>query len=142
MIAHPRFPADAQRPNGHSSGWQVVLADLALILFLVTLAALAAGPEGDDRSRIAKPEIAASQALYREVEDGPTLAQWLDQRPADPRATLTILGQHTGGDDAMIWDRAEAMARQARGRGFRVRVVIGEGEVSDLYASLAYDELN
>lgn len=96
MIAHPRFPADAQRPNGHSSGWQVVLADLALILFLVTLAALAAGPDGDDRSRIAKPEIAASQALYREVEDGPTLAQWLDQRPADPRATLTILGQHTG----------------------------------------------
>ncbi|WP_252259707.1 hypothetical protein [Erythrobacter aurantius] len=109
MIAHPRFPADAQRPNGHSSGWQVVLADLALILFLVTLAALAAGPDGDDRSRIAKPEIAASQALYREVEGGPRLAQWLDQRPADPRATLTILGQHTEADDAMIWDRAEAM---------------------------------
>lgn len=142
MIAHPHSLPESRRAQNHSSGWQVVLADLALILFLVTLAALAASPESDDSARIAKPEIAASQALYREIEGGPTLAQWLDQRPADPRATLTILGQHTGTDDAMIWDRAEALARQARGRGFRVRVVIGEGEVSDLYASLAYDELN
>lgn len=142
MIAHPHSLADAQRPRGHSSGWQVVLADLALILFLVTLAALAAGSDSADHPGMARPEIAASQALYREVEGGPTLAQWLDQRPADPRATLTILGQHSGADEAMIWGRAQSMARQARGRGFRVRVVIGEGEQSDLYASLAYDEMN
>lgn len=142
MIAHPHPLSGSRRTQSHSSGWQVVLADLALILFLVTLAALAAGSENEERAVIARSEIAPSQALYREVENGPPLAQWLDERPSDPRATLTVMGRYADGDAATIWRRAQALADQARGRGFRVRVIISEGEESDLYASLAYDEVN
>lgn len=126
---------------GQSSGWQVVLADLALILFLVTLAALAAGAHEGKSSPVATPEIAASQALFRPAEDGPTLAAWLDQRQPDPRATLTVVARHADGDEAAVWITAQAMANAARGRGFPVRVVISQGQESDIYASLAYDDV-
>ena len=128
--------------------WQLVLADLALILFLVTLCALAyAGPETptpDDQNpdAINNPlaaHVAQSQALFRPVEGGPSLAQWLAQRPRDQRATVTVFARHSGADHAAIWGAARALADDAARSGFAVRVVITSGPSSDLHASLAYD---
>lgn len=138
-------------PYAHG-GWQLILADLALILFLMTLSALPAA-EAESGRRLAdseaserdarglpRPQIAAAQALYRAVPGGPGLGAWLAAQPRDPRATLTIFATHTAGGEPAAWARAERLAAEARAAGTRVRTIITAGDAEDLYASLAYDE--
>ncbi len=147
--------------------WQLILADLALILFLVALSALAneaadtvqeppIGPtrqaEEDNASRSgqAAPQIAASQALFRSSPLGPTIDEWLAEQPADPRATLTIFAQYSVRDNAdeqtAVWEQAQAFAvsasRAASEKQFSIRTVITQGRTSDVYASLAFDAPN
>ncbi|MEQ8411686.1 MAG: hypothetical protein RIC51_07905 [Erythrobacter sp.] len=136
------------------AGWQLILADLALILFLVTLAALAGFPEGGSAKGEAgtgsggsEARFAPSQALYRPGPDAPPLARWLARQARDPRATLTIYARHSGPEDSATWARARALAREARQAGVAVRVVIEGGDGTDgengaqsgLHASLGYD---
>lgn len=126
-------------------GWQLILADLALILFLLTLSALANEEAEKERREGAQegmprdPQMSPSQALFRPDPLGPTLAEWLEQRPHDPRATLTVFAQYAKDDRASVWERANSLAANATDRGFAVRVVITRGSRSDLYASLGYD---
>lgn len=136
---------------GH--GWQLILADLALILFLLTLSALPAAEAEAGRQLAARAvqektareaarpsaEIAAAQALFRQVAGGPSLGAWLETQTPDPRATLTIFAVHAPGEEAAAWARAEALAAEARARGARVRTIITAGEAAEVYASLAYD---
>jgi hypothetical protein len=137
--------------GGH--GWQLILADLALILFLLTLSALPAAEatpsrrltDREARERDVKgplqPEIAPAQALYRPLPKGPSLSQWLAAQAPDPRATLTIIAAHRPGGEAAAWDRAQSLAQEARAVGTRVRTIITVGAEDDIYASLAYDAL-
>lgn len=140
-----------QTRGGH--GWQLILADLALILFLLTLSALPAAEAETGRQLAARAvqektarastgpeaEIAAAQALFRPVAGGPDLGAWLKMQAPDPRATLTIFAIHPPGAEAAAWARAEALAAEARAGGARVRTIIMAGEEPDIYASLAYD---
>ena len=125
-------------------GWQLILADLALILFLMTLSALPA-VEADHRARardtppIVPTEIAAAQALYRPVAGGPGLAAWLAAQPRDPRATLTLFVRHRPGEAAAAWETAQTLAQDAQGSGVAIRTIITAGQEDDVYASLAYD---
>lgn len=145
LVSLPRTGAR----TGH--GWQLILADLALILFLLTLSALPAA-EAETGHRLADraardkeadgaplPEIAGAQALFRPVPGGPALGEWLAAQAADPRATLTVVATHPAGGEAQAWARAEALAAEARARGTRVRIVITAGRTADLTAGLAYD---
>ncbi len=138
-----------QARGGH--GWQLILADLALILFLLTLSALPAaeaetglrhaartGREDNDPGE-PRPEIAPAQALFRPVPGGPELGAWLAAQSPDPRTTLTIFATHAPGGEAEAWARTEALAAEARAAGARVRTIITVGKEPDLYASLAYD---
>jgi hypothetical protein len=137
--------------GGH--GWQLILADLALILFLLTLSALPAaeatsGKQLADRAaREADikgpppPEIAPAQALYRPLPGGPSLSQWLAAQAPDPRATLTIIAAHRPGGEAAAWAKAQTLAQEARTAGARVRTIITVGADEDIHASLAYDAL-
>lgn len=142
VAAHPK--------GGH--GWQLILADLALILFLLTLSALPAA-EAETGRRLAaravqekstreeaQPEIASAQSLFRPVPGGPGLGAWLAAQGPDPRATLTIFATHSQGGEAAAWARAERLAAEARAQGARVRIIITAGKQADLYASLAYDQ--
>ncbi|MDP5102919.1 MAG: hypothetical protein NWP98_03250 [Erythrobacter sp.] len=136
---------------GNPAGWQLLLADLALILFLVTLSALpaseaksgrkladSAATERDARGGAAA-EIAASQALFRPVPGGPSLAEWLAVQPRDPRTTLTVFVRHRPGDEAEAWEAAQALADDAALHGVAVRTIITASTQADIYASLAYD---
>lgn len=125
---------------GGSQSWQLVLADLALILFLVTLTALVTSSSEDDELLSRAAYIAPAQALFRPTEQGPTLAQWLAEQPADPRTTLTIMAQHKDEDQALMWENAQSMAASIADSPVSVRVIITSGDQNDLYASLAYDE--
>lgn len=127
--------------HGASHGWQLVLADLALILFLVTLTALVNSSSDEGEGLAARdPYVAPAQALFRPTARGPSLAEWIAEQPADPRTTLTIIAQHSGADEDLMWQNAQVMAASLEGSPVPVRVVITKGEQSDLYASLAYDE--
>ena len=135
--------------RGAGHGWQLILADLALILFLLTLSALPASETGKGQGGIGRAgalpsprpaAIAPAQALYRPFAGGPGLAQWLAAQPRDPRATLTIFSRYRPGDEAAAWAAARRLADDARGSGVTVRIIIAAGAEADLYASLAYDE--
>lgn len=129
-------------------GWQLVLADLALILFLLTLSALPASEAGTAKSRAPAearreaalvPEIAPAQALYRPLPGGPRLSDWLAAQGNDPRATLTIVARHRPGEEEQAWQSARRLAAQARGSKVGVRIIVAPGRPSDLHASLAFD---
>ena len=139
--------SDVVKSGRANHGWHFILADLALILFLLTLAGLPLGAEAVGvRGRSTgkaepEPELAPAQALYRPVAGGPGLAEWLAGQPRDPRATLTIFARYPAGGQDAAWQAAAAIARQASGdgAGVRVRTIIAPGSQADLYASLAYD---
>ncbi|MEM7690062.1 MAG: hypothetical protein AAF291_13660 [Pseudomonadota bacterium] len=127
----------------NANSWQLILADLALILFLSSAAALSAGAEEEDAPHVsaASPSpIAPSQALYRPGPGLPSLGEWLAQQPRDPRAALTIVAQHQPGQEEQAWSDARSMAATARSMGVRARVIIREGEVRAIHASLGYDQ--
>ena len=149
-----RTPASSHAGAGRvGHGWQMILADLALILFLLTLSALPAAEAETGRQlatravqektarETARPraEIASAQALFRPVAGGPSLGAWLASQAPDPRATLTIFSIHPAGGEAAAFARAKALAAEARATGARVRTIITAGEAAEVYASLAYD---
>lgn len=149
-----RSPASLKAGAGRvGHGWQLILADLALILFLLTLSALPAAEAEAGRQLAARAvqektardsarpeaEIAAAQALFRPVVGGPSLGAWLKAQSPDPRATLTVFAVHAPGGEAEAWARAGALAAEARAAGARVRTIITAGQEAEIYASLAYD---
>lgn len=134
--------------KSHKGQWEVLLADLALILFVTSLGGLVSMPIGDDEAEQANSElpedalaIAPSQALYRSVEGGPDLAEWLQNQPIDPRATLTIFVDYTSDDAAAILQQAAGMIEQAQAANVPIRTVIKRADISDVYASLAFDDV-
>lgn len=127
------------------SGWQYILADLSLILFMVTAAALASGddaPPAGTRPPTSGERLQSPQgeplALYRATPGAPPLGQWLRQQSADARQQLTIVAQYRPGAQADALGAAHALAREAGEAGARARIVIEPGE-GGATAALAFD---
>lgn len=114
------------------SGWQTVLADLSLILFMVTASAVSQAP-ADVPALSAVPVLPAMGtpvALWRSGAGGPPLADWLAATAPDPRLRLTIIAAPDLGPDAL------ALARSA---GRPARILLEPG-ASGLAAALTYDQ--
>jgi hypothetical protein len=127
------------------SGWQTVLADLSLILFMTTAATLAATPDdetaGQARTvRTGQAPSPASEpvAIYRPAAGAPPLSQWLAEQSPDARQRLTIVGHYAPGGQAELLSRIAALANEAGTRLQGVRIVAEPG-TPDLVATLAYD---
>ena len=129
------------------SGWQTVLADLAIILFMVTAATLS---QQDDQPSPAKPagQPAATPApsprgmplaLYRPGPGAPPVRDWLAAQGADARQQLTIVAQYGAGGLWPALAQAGRLAGEAGAAGMRARIVVepGAGGVS---AALGFDE--
>ena len=118
------------------SGWQYALADLSLILFMITASVLA---QAD--GRIA-PEALSSQAeplaLWRADPAMPPLQEWLAAQPGDPRQQLTIIARYNAGEQAIALDAARVLAASAAEAGANARIIIEPG-AQDVAATLAYD---
>ena len=118
------------------SGWQYVLTDLSLILFMVTAAALSmAEQEG------AAPQASARSeplAVWRSGEGAPPLADWLLDQSADARQQLTIAAHYRPGEQEAALAEAETLALAAGPAGTRARIVVEPGE-GGAVATLAYD---
>ncbi len=133
--------------------WQTILADLALILFLMTAAALASAPDTPLLPNAAKPVAAKPVAakppapsvrgepvgVWREGPGMPKLADWLAQQARDPRLRVSILVRHLAGHEQAALARAEALVKDAGARGAGARIVIEPGREDAASVVLAYD---
>lgn len=118
------------------TGWQYLLADLSLILFMVTAATLAQSKDGEGQAA-ASPQ-GEPLAFYRAGEGAPPLGQWLQDQSPDARQQLTIVAQYAPGHQAEALSHAETLAQEAGESGTRARIVIEPG-TAGITASLAYD---
>ena len=125
------------------SGWQTLLADLALILFIITAAALRQQDDLKSRAGQAQAVEASPQAeplsVYRTGKDAPPLRQWLATQPSDPRQLLTIVSTYRPGNQAEALMTAQKLARQADAAGRTARIVVEPGE-GDASVTLAFDQ--
>lgn len=114
------------------SGWQTVLADLSLILFMVTAAAVSEAPAqpSPPPAPLALPALGEPVAVWRAAPGGPHLTEWLASQPADPRQRLTLVGAPADGPALLA--EAAALPRPAR-------VLIEPGLSGPPYAALTYD---
>lgn len=110
------------------SGWQTVLADLSLILFMVTASAISEGPAAAPAPLL--PALGEPVAVWRPGSGAPPLGAWLAATAPDPRLRLTIIAAPTAGAEAL------ALAASA---GRPVRVLIEPG-ASGVAATLTYDQ--
>lgn len=120
------------------ASWQLILADLSLILFLVATTALVQQAEDHD-TQPRTPAAAPAQAIYRPGAGTPEFSAWLEAQALDPRISASIVATYLSGAEDQAWQNARALADQARATGLETRIVMREGERADLYASLAYD---
>lgn len=121
-------------------GWQTTMADLALILFMVTAAGVDAQKE--QPAEAAAPSLPAEGeplAVYRATATAPPLAQWLAEQAPDKRQLLTIIARYPPGDAAAAAGQAVDLAQQAGEAGVAARIVLEPGERGDLLATLAFD---
>lgn len=149
-IAAPLAPSSVSASpstGGARAGisWQLILADLSLILFMITAGALSHETRRQARSATPRampvadaPMPGAPLALYRPASGAPSLAGWLAAQPADPRQQLTIVAQYPPGGQAAAFARARSQMAALGPAGARARIVVEPGGVP-LAASLAYD---
>ncbi|WP_379551802.1 hypothetical protein [Qipengyuania sp. DGS5-3] len=130
--------------NRQSASWQIILADIALILFLTTLAAFVAQRSNRDvllaRPQAVQPQLASPQAIYRRSTDT-SLGQWIRQQQPDDRLTLTIFARYSQGERQSVWQEVENLTRDAKRAGLEPRIIIEAGPKRDIFAALAYDEM-
>lgn len=117
------------------SGWQTVLADLSLILFMVTASSLGEKPTLPPPLPTApiRPQVPAlgePVALWRDVSGAPPLEQWLAQSGGDARLRLTILAAP---------DQAARALSLAASAPRPARIVLDPGR-SGVDAALTYDQ--
>ena len=104
------------------TGWQYALADLSLILFMVTAAGVSEAAPSQ------APPRSEPVAVWR--AGGPSLAEWLAAQPTDPRQQLTIVAPLSAVEAALVL--AKANPRPAR-------VLLDPAATGAPFATLAYD---
>ena len=106
-------------------GRETVLADLCLILFMVTASALSHahdGPEGAAAGKLEASPQSQPLALYRAEEGAPPLREWLEFQAPDPRQQLTIVAQYRPGEQARALALAGELSAHAGAAGAGARV--------------------
>lgn len=124
---------------GARIGWQTMLADLALILFMVTASTVSRQRETTEKAHL--PPSTEPVAVYRPQAGTPPLAEWLAGQGHDERTRLTIVAHYTAGDPAASSAAAFKLAREAAASGIEPRLIIEPGEKPGLEAVLAFDRV-
>lgn len=115
------------------SGWQTVLADLSLILFMITAAAASELPTAlAVPVRVTLPALGEPVAVWRAGPGAPTLQAWLSSSGPDPRLRLTILAAP---------EQAGAALAMAATAGRPARILL-EPQAGSPSATLTYDQEN
>ena len=131
------------------TGWQYALADLSLILFLVTASALAqasSAPKAPIPTSAPAPlpaPIAAAfttepVAVWSAGEGAPPLADWLAQVAADPRLEVQIIVRFADKKRDAAVAQALQLAVQGGPRASAARILVEPGDRSGASVSLNY----
>ena len=124
------------------SGWQTVLADLSLILFMITASA-ASQPAAPPQVRPAPilpapilpapilPALGAPVAVWRAEPGGTSLTAWLAIAGRDARLRLTIVAPPSA---------SVAAAELAAQAGRPARIILEPGGEPAPFAALTYDQ--
>lgn len=120
-----------------AGGWQTTLADLALILFIVSVAGLQAGE--DKRAEPVVPAEGQPLGIFIPSEGAASLPEWLADQAPDPRQRLTVVARYRAGEAEAAARRALDLASEAAAAGHGARIVLEQSESTGLVASLAYD---
>lgn len=114
------------------TGWQTTLADLSLILFMVTASAVSRQPDRLPARSLATSHPTSPRSEPTAVWVGgpgaPALRQWLAGQPRDPRQQVTISAHYAPGRMAEAAAQAQALADEA-GDGARIVVEPGAPDV-------------
>ena len=130
------------RTANMAGGWQTVLADLSLILFMVCASALSTAPLRSEPAEVPNPPQSyppGPLAIYRADPDAPPLDQWLREQTADPRQRLTIVATYAVGGRAAAAEKADGLARASEAAGFDPRVIIEPGTDGQATVGLAFE---
>ena len=122
---------------GTRGSWRTVMVDLALILVIVTAAAM--NRHGTNKQETLLPVRAEPLASFRPSSGAPPLREWLAEQPRDDRERLTIVGRYSAGHIASASRGAIQLALEAEAAGRPSRVVLEPAARSDLVAVLAFD---
>lgn len=114
-------------------GWQVILADLSLILFIVTASALDAKPASSLHSGNA-------QTVFSARMEGDDLADWLASYSPDGRERLRIIILYRPGRLDAALSRAAQAVRTAAAAGQVPSLTLEEGAADGMTAIFAFDE--
>ncbi len=101
------------------SGWQYVLADLSLILFMVTAAALSQSETAPAAPREPSP-LAEPLAVWKAGAGSPGLGESLAAQAPDHRAQLTILAPYAPGAQGNV--ATEAVVAMLHDQGFETGI--------------------
>ena len=146
-LASAPFPRRASALSGGGLSWQTMLADLALILFMVTAAAMGQPPPRalhHAETASAPGPLGEPVAVWRLGPGAPPLGPWLATQQADPRLALTITvrygtGRYAPGGQAAALAQAGALAREAGAMGREARIVVEAANGAEVVATLAFD---
>ncbi|HEY6816605.1 MAG TPA: hypothetical protein VI168_13780 [Croceibacterium sp.] len=126
-----------------SFGWQTTMADLALILFMVTAAGIHAQRQQEQEEPAAASAPLAPRgepvAVYRAQVGAPPLGEWLAEQSPDRRQYLTIVARYRPGGAETAALAAVGLAQEAGKAGVSARIVVEPAGAADLLATLAYD---
>lgn len=133
-------------------GWQTMLADLSLILFMVTASAMADPPAKPKPAPLPRPTPPPSPlvdparalplAVWREASGGVGIGPWLAGQQIDSRQQLTITLHYPPGGQARALADATRLTQEAGPHGADARIVMEpepQGAPPEVTASLAYD---
>lgn len=127
------------------TGWQYALADLSLILFMVTASALAqaGGTKAALQPPLPLPAIAAAMgsepvAVWSASPDAPLLADWLRQVGADSRLEVSVVVRYADGGREAAMAQAEQLVVAGGARARYARILVEPGTRIGASVSLTY----
>ena len=127
------------------TGWQYALADLSLILFLVTASALAqansapkAPPPPAPPAPIAAAFTSEPVAVWSAGEGAPPLAQWLEEVAADPRLEVQVIVRFADKKRDAAVAHAVQLVADGGPRASGARILVEPGDRAGASVSLTY----
>lgn len=128
------------------SGWQMVTADLALILFIITASAVESGDvlpsvEEEVTAEVQadrQPAIGNPVAIYRSQSDV-ALSEWLADQDIDPSQTITVWIEFAPDESALQLASAAAILEDIEAAGHEARILATPADTSDLSVVIAHD---
>lgn len=124
-----------------STSWATILADLAILLFMITAADLSNAEITKSATAPSSAAVVPAEpvALYRPDGSAPPLGRWLAEQPTDPRQQLTVVVHYRAGEADTMAAEGLRLVSQAEAAGRDARLIAEPGDRSEAAVVLAYD---